>query len=114
NAAGLSGGVPGGTVRQQWGGAMAEGGPVTLGSLDPAGLTDLGPKPGSAPMTSHDVFAVRWQGGGGVGEPRAREPSDVVRDVMNAAVSPGQAAETSGVVVSDGGTDLRATRARRR
>jgi N-methylhydantoinase B len=65
-------------------------------------------------MTSRDVFAVRWQGGGGVGDPLDREPSDVVRDVISGAVTPGQAAETYGVVLSDGGADVRATRARRR
>jgi N-methylhydantoinase B len=114
NAAGLSGGLPGGTVRQQWGSEMTDGGPVTLGSLDPARLIDLGPKPGSTPMTSRDVFAVRWQGGGGVGDPLDREPSDVARDVINGAVTPGQAAETYGVVLSGGSADARATLARRR
>jgi N-methylhydantoinase B len=114
NATGLSGGLPGGTVRQQWGSEMTGGGPVTLGSLDPARLVDLGPKPGSTPMTSRDVFAVRWQGGGGVGDPLDREPSDVVRDVINGAVTPGQAAETYGVVLSGGSADARATLARRR
>jgi len=65
-------------------------------------------------MTDRDVFAVRWQGGGGVGDPLDRDPGDVVRDVMSGAVTPGQAGEVYGVVVSDGEADVAATVARRR
>jgi len=65
-------------------------------------------------MTDRDVFAVRWQGGGGIGDPLDRDPGDVVRDVISGAVTPGQAAEVYGVVVSDGQADGAATVARRR
>jgi N-methylhydantoinase B len=114
NATGLSGGLPGGTVRQQWGSGMTGGGQVMLGSLDPTGLIDLGPKPGSTRMTSRDVFAVRWQGGGGIGDPLDRDPGDVVRDVMTGAVTLDQAAEVYGVSVSGGQADIPVTTARRR
>ena len=117
NATGLSGGLPGGTVRQQWGHGIAADAPAATGAFDPARLTrlaDLGPKPGSMPMTDRDVFAVRWQGGGGIGDPLDRDPGDVVRDVISGAVTPGQAAEVYGVVVCDGQADGAATVARRR
>jgi N-methylhydantoinase B len=114
NATGLSGGLPGGTVRQQWGSGMAGGQPTTLGSFDPARLADLGPKPGSTPMTDRDVFAVRWQGGGGVGDPLDRNPADVVRDVTSGAVTLRQAGEVYGVSVSNGRADIPVTTARRR
>jgi N-methylhydantoinase B len=114
NTTGLSGGLPGGTIRQQWGAGATAGLPATVSSLDPAALTELGPKPGSTPMTDHDVFAVRWQGGGGVGDPLDRDPQDVAHDVTSGAVTPGHAAGVYGVVVRDGAADVPATMAQRR
>jgi N-methylhydantoinase B len=114
NTTGLSGGLPGATIRQQWASGTVAGHPATVGSFDPATLADLGPKPGSTPMTDRDVFAVRWQGGGGVGDPLDRDPGDVVQDVTSAAVTPAQAAEVYGVVISGRQVDVPATVARRR
>jgi N-methylhydantoinase B len=115
NSTGLSGGLPGATVRQQWGAGMTGAGrPAVAGTVDPAGLVDLGPKPGSTAMTHTDVFAVRWQGGGGVGDPLDREADAVARDVALGAVTVGHADEVYGVVLADGRVDVPATAQRRR
>jgi N-methylhydantoinase B len=111
NATGLSGGLPGATILQQWATGSAA---VRLTTVAPGTLTDLGPKPGAVPMTDRDVFAVRWQGGGGVGDPLDREPADVAQDVTSGAVTPKQAAEVYGVAVDGGQADIPATTARRR
>lgn len=110
NTSGLSGGLPGATIRQQWAAGALGGGraPVTTAAT---GLVDLGPKPGSLPMTDADVFAVRWQGGGGVGDPLDRDPDAVAADVRAGAVSAQQARATYGVVLQandDRGADAQA------
>jgi N-methylhydantoinase B len=114
NATGLSGGLPGGTVLQQWASGTVGGDLVAAGSFDPPRLADLGPKPGSTLMTDRDVFAVRWQGGGGVGDPLDRDPADVAEDVTSGAVTPVRATEVYGVIVDGGRADTPATTALRR
>jgi N-methylhydantoinase B len=95
NALGMSGGLPGGTVRQ----LFAEGG---------IGFRDLGPKPGAFPLRDTDVFAVTWQGGGGLGDPLDRLPDEVLDDIRKGVVSEAAALETYGVVLR-AGADVRAT-----
>src|SRR5262245_50399947 len=61
-----------------------------------------------------DVFYVRWNGGGGVGDPLARDPDAVVRDVADGVVSPVAARDLYGVVVArDGNADAQATQDQR-
>lgn len=96
NSAGLGGGWPGSTVRQRFGtGAVKNGVATSTGSWK-----DLGPKPGHMPMTNADVFEVRWQGGGGFGDPLLREPELVAKDVRNGVVSAVAAMKVYGVVIS--------------
>ena len=42
---------------------------------------------------------VRWNGGGGVGDPLDREPASVVIDVINEVISPEAAREIFGVEI---------------
>ncbi|MFB6962856.1 hydantoinase B/oxoprolinase family protein [Streptomyces sp. NPDC056309] len=55
NSVGLGGGLPGAMISRRF--RAGEGQP-----------RDLGPKPGSFPITPADLFEVTWQGGGGIGE----------------------------------------------
>jgi N-methylhydantoinase B len=103
NSAGIAGGAPGSQVRQRFGkGALPDGvyrSPAT--GEDPGSLggrwEELGPKPGLMPMTTGDVVALRWQGGGGFGDPLERDPEDVAADVARARVSATAAAAVYGV-----------------
>jgi N-methylhydantoinase B len=85
NSAGLFGGWPGATVSQWWNGER------------------LGPKPGRTPMRPGDVFAVSWQGGGGIGDPLLRPIETVAADLAAGRLSAAQAREVYGVVLTDGG-----------
>ena len=118
NTTGLSGGHPGGTVRQRLGRAvLAEHPPVTGvdGRLPDGDYTELGPKPGAFTLTAADVFAVTWQGGGGYGDPLDRDPDEVAADVASGAVTARGAREDYGVVVGEtGAADHDATATLRR
>ena len=109
NTTGLMGGLPGATVDQRW---------ATQGSkdgvLDPnARFEHLGPKPGLRPMRRGDVFAVSWQGGGGYGDPLAREPASVLHDLRRGAISEKTARDIHGVITTPYGIDANATSAQR-
>lgn len=103
NSAGIGGGLPGGLIHQRF---SVAGGPAK----------DLGPKPGSFPITPDDLFEVTWQGGGGLGDPLDRDPADVLTDVLYGVVSASAALETYGVALRDTGeeVDLAATASARR
>ncbi|MFJ2721297.1 hydantoinase B/oxoprolinase family protein [Streptomyces sp. NPDC087437] len=77
---------------------------------------DLGPKPGSFPITPADLFEVTWQGGGGIGDPLDRDPADVLNDICYGLVTQEEAQETYGVALSgySGSVDAAATSAARR
>jgi N-methylhydantoinase B len=82
NSQGLGGGWPGSTVAQRFGRDATIDGHQSGGQWE-----ELGPKPGLMAMTDHDVFAVSWQGGGGLGDPLDRAPDAVIRDVLAGNVS---------------------------
>ncbi|MFE4754956.1 hydantoinase B/oxoprolinase family protein [Streptomyces mirabilis] len=114
NSTGLGGGLPGSRVRQSLapGVRTSDGVGAELTALllegDPHTDTrfeDLGPKPGSFTLRSTDVFAVRWQGGGGLGDPLDRDPADVASDVHRDAVSLEAARAVYGVVLHGGDGD---------
>ena len=69
----------------------------------------FGPKPGLMPMTNRDVFAVSWQGGGGLGDPLDREIAAVATDVASGLVSIDAARVIYGVVVAHGNVDTDAS-----
>ena len=93
NSRGLSGGYPGATVIQR----MARNA-LKDGRVESASFEAFGPKPGLMPMTSRDLFAVSWQGGGGNGDPLDRDPAAVTRDIERGAVSADAARVIYGVV----------------
>lgn len=102
NSAGIGGGLPGGLIHQRF----TESGGATK---------NLGPKPGSFPITPEDLFEVTWQGGGGLGDPLDRDPTDVLADVRYGVVGTVAALETYGVVFDESGeVDAAATAVARR
>ncbi|MBF0277041.1 MAG: hydantoinase B/oxoprolinase family protein [SAR324 cluster bacterium] len=61
-----------------------------------------------------DVYAVRWSGGGGFGDPMDRDPAEVQADLENFLISPNAANELYGVVLTaDGEVDTALTEAKR-
>lgn len=103
NSAGIGGGLPGGLIHQRF---RRGTGPSE----------NLGPKPGSFPITPADLFEVTWQGGGGLGDPLDRDPADVLADVRYGVVTRAAALQTYGVVLDAAGdaVDQAATHAARR
>lgn len=119
NSAGIFGGLPGAQIRQRMGrGVLTD--TRQISSRRPNDLAELGgtweeygPKPGMTPMAAGDVFAVSWQGGGGVGDATVREPAVVADDVINGLVSSEQARAVYGVVIADGVVKEAETQAQR-
>lgn len=61
-----------------------------------------------------DVYAVRWTGGGGFGDPFERDPADIEQDLEDYAVTPEAARRIYGAVLdADGRVDRDATAAER-
>jgi N-methylhydantoinase B len=60
-----------------------------------------------------DTLYLRWNGGGGVGDPLARVPASVGRDVVEGTISPSAALQVYGVVLDEGNVDEGATAQRR-
>jgi N-methylhydantoinase B len=108
NSQGLGGGFPGSTVAQRFGRNAIRNGRVVESML-----MAQGPKPGLIPMTDRDVFAVTWQGGGGLGDPLERDPAAVLEDVANGRVSLAAAAEIYGVKLLKLCVDAAGTEAQR-
>jgi N-methylhydantoinase B len=76
--------------------------------VDPSDFTSsseerLRTKTEAMPLGSNDVLVHRVPGGGGVGDPLARDPRRVAADVADGAVSRGGATEIYGVVLTDAG-----------
>jgi N-methylhydantoinase B/oxoprolinase/acetone carboxylase alpha subunit len=93
---GLCGGGPGGRSSN------------LLTHLD--GTEEVLPAMFSTTIEAGDVYAHRMAGGGGWGDPLARDPAAVADDVANEKVSVAAARELYGVVIgADGGADLDAT-----
>jgi hypothetical protein len=70
---------------------------------------------GVFPLMGEDALYVRWDGGGGVGDPLEREPAAVLADVRDGLTSPASAAQVYGVVVDStgGAVDAVATESQR-
>ncbi len=120
NSAGIFGGHPGARIAQRMGREVLEPGahPLRRKPADPAELGGswqrFGPKPGMMPMAAGDVFAVSWQGGGGVGDPLDRDPDRVWADVRDGLISPDEARTVYGVVGSADTVDVAASESLRR
>jgi N-methylhydantoinase B len=67
-----------------------------------------------APVRAGDVFVMSTSGGGGLGDPRTRDPDAVAADVAARTVSVEAAGEVYGVVLTAAGeVDVDATNAMR-
>jgi N-methylhydantoinase B len=64
---------------------------------------------GVFPLKGNDALYVRWNGGGGIGDPLDREPSEVLADVRSGVVSERAARELYGVIIASGTIDKTAT-----
>jgi N-methylhydantoinase B len=69
---------------------------------------------GVFPLMGDDALYVRWNGGGGIGDPLDRPPEKVAADLAAGVISKEAASEVYGVVESAGSLDHRATDARRK
>ena len=69
---------------------------------------------GVFPLMDKDALYLRWDGGGGVGDPLERESDKVLRDVVEGIISPRAASEVYGIVLDGGKVDADATAVRRK
>jgi len=109
---GLAGGMPGAPNSYVW---MKKDGSGN-GVAAPAGL-DGTAEPvswGVFPLMGEDALYVRWNGGGGFGDPLEREPERVADDVAGGVVSAEAARDVYGVALEvNGAADLQGTQALR-
>ncbi len=121
NAIGLSGGLPGASIRvARCTGTdlverMAHGAALPAGFEELTGTREiLAPKHERTPMHAGDVWYHSWQAGGGYGDPLDREAQAVALDVSRHAVSRAAARQIYGVVLGVGDVvDAAATEAQR-
>jgi N-methylhydantoinase B/oxoprolinase/acetone carboxylase alpha subunit len=86
------------------------GGPSHNLLIHPDGSEEVLPAMFSTTIEAGDIYAHQMAGGGGWGDPFARDPAAVADDVANDKVSPGSARELYGVVIgADGAADADAT-----
>jgi N-methylhydantoinase B len=112
---GLSGGYPGGVNDYVWVHAPSE-----MHNADRFAAT-LETIPGEGepiswgvfPLMGNDALYVRWNGGGGVGDPLNRPAEKVLADIGAGLISEQAAAEVYGVVGKNGALDQSATKAKR-
>jgi len=117
---GIGGGHPGRRNRYVW---VHNNEAADKGSnIDFATTTSLDDLPGEKqaigwgvfPLLRKDALYIRWNGGGGYGDPLDRDPQAVARDVVEGLVSEDVARETYGVVLGDGAAVNAAMTARQR
>jgi N-methylhydantoinase B len=112
---GLCGGYPGAVNDYVWVHA-----PQQAHNIDRF-AQDLGEIPGENepiswgvfPLMGDDALYVRWNGGGGIGDPLDRSPEKVAADLAAGVISRQAASEIYGVVEAAGSVDQRATAAKR-
>ncbi len=68
---------------------------------------------GVFPLMGGDALYVRWNGGGGIGDPLERAPEKVLQDVVASIVSERAAREVYGVAIAEGRIDVVGTEALR-
>jgi len=107
---GLAGGYPGAVNDYVW---------VKKATPFAQGLKGMGDEAqpvtwGVFPLMGPDALYVRWNGGGGIGDPLQRDPARVLTDVIQNTVSERAAADLYGVVIRNGAVDAPQTEARRR
>lgn len=105
---GLAGGMPGAPNKYVW---MKKDSPNDS-ETPPAGLTGAAEPVswGVFPLMGEDALYVRWNGGGGFGDPLDREAERVADDVAGGVVSAEAARDIYGVALGgDGAADIAAT-----
>jgi N-methylhydantoinase B len=65
------------------------------------------------PLMGNDALYVRWNGGGGIGDPLDRPAEKVLADVDAGLISERAATDIYGIVRKDGALDQSATQAKR-
>jgi N-methylhydantoinase B len=113
-AQGIFGGYPGcNTASIQFRGGNAAELPYDLASTAADRQDYIGM--GVTDINADDILYIRYDGGGGYGDPLEREPELVLRDVLLGLVTPGPAREVYGVVsdLARGEIDHAATAAQR-
>ncbi len=112
---GLAGGYPGAVNDYVWVQAeSAEGEAVFARDLAEAGGRREPISWGVFPLRGRDGLYVRWNGGGGLGDPLDRPAEQVASDVATGAISARAAGEVYGAVFAGEVLDVEATQARRR
>ena len=113
---GLSGGYPGGVNDYVWvhapkeghnAGRFAQGIELMPGEKQPVSW-------GVFPLMGDDALYVRWNGGGGIGDPLNREAKEVLDDLVTGIVSEKAATEVFGVVIKGDAIDAAGTDAKRK
>ena len=69
---------------------------------------------GVFPLMGDDALYVRWNGGGGIGDPLDRPPEKVTADLTAGVISKKAASEIYGVIETAGSVDQSATEAKRK
>jgi N-methylhydantoinase B len=86
----------------------------SMTTVDHNGEVTVRPVMGPSPIRTGDRFRHELASGGGWGDPLARDPEAVLRDVRNGIIGPARAAADYGVVTGPDGTiDVHATAAER-
>ncbi|MEM8551832.1 MAG: hydantoinase B/oxoprolinase family protein, partial [Pseudomonadota bacterium] len=114
---GLAGGWPGAPNSYVWVKAPDDGANAPVVAADGLGSIPGTHQPvswGVYPLKGRDALYVRWNGGGGYGDPIDREPDAVARDVVAGLVSRESAERIYGVALNqDNAVDQAATLQRR-
>jgi len=112
---GLGGGYPGGVNDYVWVHAPQEmhNADRFAQSLDTIPGTSEPISWGVFPLMGSDALYVRWNGGGGVGDPLERSPEKVTADVDAGLISERAAGEVYGVIRKNGTVDRAATETKR-
>ena len=112
---GLGGGYPGGVNDYVWVHAPREMHNVDrfAHSLDTIPGESEPISWGVFPLMGNDALYVRWNGGGGIGDPLERPVEKVLADIDAGLISEKAAADIYGIVRQDGALDQNATQAKR-
>ncbi len=84
------------------GGASGRTGDIVINPGQP-GEKHLPTRYADYPLKAGDIFRLDTPGGGGLGDPRARDPAKVLNDVVQGYVSPERAAADYGVALAKNG-----------
>jgi N-methylhydantoinase B len=68
---------------------------------------------GVFPLMGNDALYLRWNGGGGIGDPLERDPDKVCSDVTHGVISAPAAEDVFGVVIARNAVDVMATASQR-